>query len=88
MPIDKIVGDDIVTFIKMDVEGAEYQSLIGAKNTIQKNKPDLAICIYHKQMDFIDLPSLILEMVPEYKIAFRHYTNYECETILYAYIDQ
>lgn len=86
--IDKVVKEEKVTFIKMDVEGAELESLLGARNTIIKNKPDLAICIYHKWLDFIDLPDTILDLVPEYKFAIRHYSNNTTETVLYAYIDK
>lgn len=86
--IDSIVGDENISFIKMDVEGAEIESLRGAKNTIIKNEPDLAICIYHKYLDFIDIPELILNMVPEYKLAIRHYSNNTTETVLYAFIER
>lgn len=84
--IDDIVGDDRVTFIKMDIEGSEYNALLGAENTIRKNKPKLAICIYHKPGDIIELPNLIEKMVPEYKYAIRHYTAGTIETVLYAWI--
>jgi len=36
--IDEMVGDDVVTFIKMDIEGAELEALKGAAKTIIKNK--------------------------------------------------
>lgn len=84
--IDDIVGEDRVTFIKMDIEGSEYQALLGAENTIKKNKPKLAICIYHKPEDIIELPSLIEKMVPDYKYAIRHYTAGTIETVLYAWV--
>ena len=86
--IDKIVKDEKVTFIKMDVEGAELESIWGAYNTIVNNKPDLAICIYHKWLDFIDIPEAILNLVPEYKLAIRHYSNNTTETVLYAFVDK
>lgn len=85
--IDNIVRNELVTYIKMDVEGAELESIIGAQNTIKQNKPDLAICVYHKWLDFIDLPMKLLELVPEYKFAIRHYSNNTTETVLYAFID-
>ena len=43
--IDNIHADDKVTFIKMDIEGAEIEALEGAKQTIMKQKPKLAISI-------------------------------------------
>lgn len=84
--IDSIVKDEPVTFIKMDIEGSELKALEGAKKTILRNHPRLAICIYHKPMDLIELASYILELVPEYKLYIRHYTTFTWETVLYAEI--
>ena len=78
------VVDEKVTFIKMDIEGAEYEALLGAKETIQKNKPKLAISIYHKPEDIISIPKLIKSMVPNYRLYIRHYSNADNETVLYA----
>jgi FkbM family methyltransferase len=47
LPLDYALGNFSPTFIKMDIEGAEYEALLGAKMTIHKFKPDLAICVYH-----------------------------------------
>ena len=85
--IDNIVKDEAVTFIKMDVEGAELKSLIGARNTIIKNHPRLAICVYHKSEDLYEIPGYILSIVPDYKFLLRHYCSREYETVLYAYCD-
>ena len=85
--IDSVVKDERVTFIKMDVEGAELKSLMGAKNTITKNKPRLAICVYHKPEDIYEIPEYLLSLVPEYKFYLRHYSSVSCETILYASCD-
>lgn len=72
------------TFIKMDVEGAEMDALLGAKNTILRNKPKLAICIYHKHRDFVDIPNWIHKLVPEYQLYVRHHSFSVNETVLYA----
>ena len=85
--IDSVVKDERVTFIKMDVEGAELKSLIGAKNTIIKNKPRLAICVYHKAEDIYEIPEYILSLVPEYRFYLRHYSSAGPETVLYASCD-
>jgi len=73
-----------VTFIKMDIEGAEYEALEGAKHILKKDKPKLAVCLYHKKDDMWRIPYLIKSLVPEYRLYIRHYSNYEGETVLYA----
>lgn len=82
--IDEAVGNDKVTFIKMDVEGAELKSLQGAKETIKRNKPRLAVCIYHKDKDLYEIPEFIHSLVPEYRFYIRHYSSNDWETVLYA----
>lgn len=82
--LDEIVKEEKVTFIKMDIEGSELDALKGAQNVIKKNKPKLAICIYHKPEDILEIPAYILKLVPEYKFYIRHYTSCMWETVLYA----
>lgn len=83
--LDSILGKEKVTFIKMDVEGAELEALKGAKGILKSQKPKLAICIYHKPEDIIEIPKIILELNPDYKLAMRHYGIDLLETVLYAY---
>lgn len=88
MPIDEAIDEgDRVTFIKMDVEGSELESLKGAKKTIRRDKPKLAICIYHKPEDMWTIPLYIKELVPEYKLYIRHHSSGDVETVLYALVD-
>lgn len=82
--IDSMVGDDKVTFIKMDIEGAELEALEGAASTIRKCHPRLAICIYHKPEDVILIADYILSLNPDYKFIIRHYASNMWETVLYA----
>ena len=88
--LDDYFKDEKVTFIKMDIEGSEYQALLGAKGIIQRDKPKLAICVYHNTEDLWELPLLIKEILPEYKIYLRHHGIFEpyekCDTICYATI--
>lgn len=84
--LDNILGDTRVTFIKMDVEGAELKALEGARNIISKYKPKLTISLYHKREDIYKIPLLIKELVPEYRFYIRHYCNHWQETVLYAVI--
>jgi len=82
--IDDVPECRDATFIKMDIEGSELPAIIGARNTIRRNKPKLAICIYHMQRDFIEIPKFILALVPEYKLYVRHHSFSINETVLYA----
>ena len=82
--IDELTANDVVTLIKMDVEGSELQALKGAAETIKRNKPRLAICIYNKLDDILTIPGYILSLVPEYKLYIRHYSQIASETVLYA----
>ncbi|MGB6329964.1 MAG: FkbM family methyltransferase [Halarcobacter sp.] len=74
----------IPTFIKMDIESFEIQALLGASNSIMKHKPKLAIAVYHKFDDLWNIPLLLKQWVPEYKLIMRHYDSTQEETIIYA----
>lgn len=76
--------EDKVTFIKLDIEGAELRALQGAANIIRRDRPRMAICIYHKPADVIELADYVLSLVPDYKFYIRHYTSTIYETVLYA----
>lgn len=86
--IDTCCKNENVSFIKMDIEGAELNALKGAEKTIQKHKPKLAICIYHKLEDIIDIEMYLMKIVPQYKFGIRHYTDHAFETVLYAFIPE
>ncbi len=87
--IDSVSVDDIaknkhITFIKWDVEGTEREAIIGATETIKREMPVLAISVYHKMEDIVDLLKLCLEIVPNYKFILRHYTLGSIDTVAFA----
>ena len=84
VPLDVALKNEKITFIKMDIEGAEPQALRGAQNIIKTQKPKLAICVYHDLKHLWEIPLYIKELVPEYTIYVRHHTNLEYETVCYA----
>jgi FkbM family methyltransferase len=45
--------------IKMDIEGAEYDALWGARRLIAECRPALAICLYHSPQHLWQLPLLV-----------------------------
>lgn len=85
--IDSVCGDEKVTFIKMDIEGSELEALRGACNTIKKNMPKLAICVYHKKEDLITIPQYLKQFNNEkykYKFYLRHHGMGPDELVLYG----
>lgn len=80
--IDNLLEE--ATFIKMDIEGAEKEALIGAEATIRKCHPKLAISVYHKEDDLWEIPYYLMKKYPFYKFYLRQYTPITVETVLYA----
>jgi FkbM family methyltransferase len=85
--VDTVKLDDVligpVSYIKMDVEGAEYDALHGAKETISNFHPKLAVCVYHDQSHFWKIPRLILSFRGDYSVYLRHYTQGILGTVMY-----
>lgn len=74
-----------VSFIKMDIEGAEKNALKGAKKIIEMYAPKMAICIYHLPDDFWRITELILEINKNYTFQIRQHTHSGfSETVLYC----
>jgi FkbM family methyltransferase len=73
-----------ITYIKLDVEGAELEALKGMIKTIIQNKPKLAICVYHQMKDFWEIPYFIESLNLGYKIYFRQHCLGRTDTICYA----
>ncbi len=82
--LDDLLKDKKPTFIKMDIEGAELEGLWGARETIQKHKPVLAICAYHTADHLWQIPLLIHAINPDYRLYLRRYLEATWELIWYA----
>jgi FkbM family methyltransferase len=72
------------TFIKLDIEGAEKEALLGAQEIIRQNKPKLAVCAYHKPEDIYELPQTILNIRDDYRFCLRQHAFGCYDTVLYA----
>jgi len=76
--VDKVkvvrLDDDInepVSFLKIDCEGYDKETLRGARNMIQRYHPKLHVDSYHKLEDLIEVPRLIREIDPSYTLYLR-----------------
>jgi FkbM family methyltransferase len=81
--LDSAIDDD-VTFIKMDIEGAERNALKGMIKTIKKCRPKLAVCLYHYLEDLWEIPLWMADNIKDYKYYIRHHSRVAGETVLYA----
>lgn len=77
-----------INSIKLDIEGAEVDALKGAEKIIKRDRPRLAVCVYHVPEHLWEIPMLIASILPEYKLYLRHHTPNLYETVVYAIIDQ
>ncbi len=71
--VDAILCGRKATYIKADVEGADFEAITGMKKTLELFKPKLNISAYHRFEDIFRLVLLINQINPEYKIYLRHH---------------
>jgi FkbM family methyltransferase len=82
--LDEILAEKKTTYIKMDIEGSELDALAGAKKTIQKNLPVLAVCSYHRQDHLWKIPNLISTYSKQYRFFLRPHLLEVWDLVCYA----
>lgn len=83
-PLDELLGGIEPTYIKMDIEGAEPDALLGTRQTIQNTTPILAICLYHAQEHLWQIPLFIHSLCDKYDLFLRRYSDECWELVCYA----
>ena len=87
---NKILGNDQCTLINADIEGNELQMLKAIKRLIKEDRPVIAVCVYHKKEDLVEIPQFFREELQDYRFYLRKYTpwvqnlNRNHELVLYA----
>lgn len=82
--LDDILAGDRVTYIKMNIEGAELPALDGASASIRTWKPRLAISAYHRAADLWEIAAKVDAIDPSYRLYLRQHDGGVIETVLYA----
>ena len=82
--IDQVCMDLSPTHIKMDIEGAEMGALTGGAYTLIKHRPKLAISLYHRHRDIVEIPLYLMKLLPNYNWFIRCYGAHGYDTILYG----
>jgi len=82
--LDQALPNFRPNLIKMDVEGAEPQALLGAEQTIRSARPGLAICLYHRPEQLWQIPLLLREWLPDYSFSIRSHAHNSFDLVLYG----
>jgi FkbM family methyltransferase len=71
LSVDRLLSGRSCDFLKMDVEGAEWEALQGSVDTLKKYCPDLAVSVYHRSEDLYRLPLLVHDLCPTSRLYLR-----------------
>ena len=83
--LDECVFNYSTNFIKMDIEGAEYDALLGAEQILRKYKPRLAISVYHLPSDIWKIPCFLYDIYGNgAKYYLRHHSRTIADTVFYV----
>ena len=82
--LDSIVGAARPTFIKLDIEGAEPDALLGARKAIREHGPVIAVCVYHKQDHLWKIPLMLREWRDDYAFFLRPHNEEGWDLVCYA----
>jgi hypothetical protein len=84
-----VSGDNVLhgwhpTHIKMDIEGAEPEALVGLERTLRKERPALAVSVYHAPEHAWSIPLWLEALDLDYAYHLGCYGQQTFETVLYA----
>lgn len=82
--LDDALADERLSFIKMDIEGAELQALEGARHLIRRDRPVLAVCGYHTPDHLWRVPVLLKSLAPDSLLFVRSHCADGLDTVWYS----
>ena len=82
--LDEALAGCLPTYLKMDIEGAELDTLSGATRIIRDESPVLAICCYHRQDHLWKIPLFIHSQNAGYRFHLRPHDREMWDLVCYA----
>jgi FkbM family methyltransferase len=73
-----------IDLIRLDIEGSELEALYGAECTIKKDRPQIAVSIYHKKNHLYEIPLYLNSILDDYHYRIGHFTSTFIDTVFYA----
>jgi FkbM family methyltransferase len=83
-PLDALLAGAVPTLIKLDIEGAEIDALLGARSAIAGSAPVVAVCVYHRQDHLWRIPLLLREYRDDYAFFLRPHNEEGWDLVCYA----
>ena len=84
LPLDEILAGETPSLIKMDLEGAEHEALLGGEATIRRSGPSMAVCVYHRPDHLWTIPLLLRQMLPHHALHLRPHGYEGWDLVCYA----
>lgn len=82
--LDRLLDGRRPTFIKLDIEGAEPDALDGARGTIEREAPVIAVCVYHRQDHLWRIPLTLKRWRDDYAFFLRPHNEEGWDLVCYA----
>ncbi len=73
-----------ITYGKIHLEGGELDALRGGMATLQRRRPVLAVTVYHNRDGLWRIPSLLMDMLPDYHFLMRLHAWCGTGAVFYA----
>jgi len=82
--VDGLLQDLPVSFIKLDLEGAERGALEGCRETLRMHRPLVAVAVYHHPGDLFELPLMLEGLCRNYRFHLRTHNRFGLDAVFYA----
>jgi FkbM family methyltransferase len=82
--LDEALNGIAPTYMKFDIEGSEAEALEGARETISRHRPKMAVCLYHLPDHLWSIPLRLNELLPNSLFSMRTYASDGFECVCYC----
>jgi len=82
--LDDVLPGFDATDLKMDIEGAEPEALAGALGLIQRSRPRLALCVYHRPDHIWSIPAAVEALGLDYALFLRSHGHGGFDLVMYG----
>lgn len=82
--LDEVLHNERINLIKLDVEGAELRALEGSRRLLSKQRPSLAVCVYHEPHHLWSIAQWVADLHLDYRLYLRTHQHNGFDTVLYA----